>query len=80
MMISDSTTRALHAITDLQDLLRLAHGAAERVEKEVHDGDAFDHADEMSRGIRDLRQSAERLRVEVERFIKAQAAASLEHA
>ena len=78
MMISDATTRALHAITDLQDLLRLAHGAAERVEKEVHDGDVFDRADEMSRGIHELRQSAQALHAEVERFIKEQAAASLE--
>ena len=77
-MISDSTTRALHAITDLQDLLRLAHGAADRVEKEVHDGDVFDRADEMSRRIRELRQSAEELRHAVEGFLKEQAAASLE--
>ena len=77
MMISDSTTRALNAIQDLEDLLRLAHGAAERVEKEVH-GFAFDHADDMSRGMREMRQTAERLRVEVERFIREQAAASLE--
>jgi hypothetical protein len=80
MMISDSTTRALNAIQDLEDLLRLAHGAAERVEKEVHDGSVFDHADEMSRQIREIRQSATELRFEVERFIKAQAAASMDSA
>ena len=77
MMISDSTTRALNAINDLLDLLRLAHGAAERVQKEVH-GFAHDHAGDMSRSIHEMRQTAERLRVEVELFIKEQAAASLE--
>ena len=79
MMISDSTTRALNAIHDLEDLLRLAHGAVERVEKEVHDSTAFDLADEMSRRIREVRLTAEQLRIEVERFIKEQAAASMDN-
>jgi hypothetical protein len=78
MMISDSTTRALNAINDLGDLLRLAHGAAERVQREVHGSVAFDRANQMSQSMREIRVAAEDLRFEVERFIKEQAAASLE--
>ena len=77
MMISDSTTRALNAVNELADLLRLAHGAAERVAHEVR-GYAFDTADEMSRSIHDVRQGAENLRLQVEVFVKEQAAASLD--
>lgn len=78
MMISDSTSRALNAVNDLVDLLRLAHGAAERVGKEVHASRVFDRADQMSHDIHDLRRVAEGLRVEVELFTQEQAAASIE--
>ncbi len=78
MMIGDSTSRALNAINDLVDLLRLAHGAVERVEKEVHGTIVYDRADAMSQDIRDMRRTAEGLRAEVERFVKEQAAASME--
>ncbi len=78
MMISDSTSRALNAVSDLVDLLRLAHGAAERVGKEVHGSGVFDSADQMSHDIRDLRRVAEGLRAVVERFIQEQAAASIQ--
>ena len=77
MMISDSTTRALNAVNDLYDLLKLAQAAAERVEKEVH-GPMFDHAVNMSYQVREVRVAAEQLRGYVEQFIKEQAAASLE--
>jgi predicted nucleotidyltransferase component of viral defense system len=77
MMISDSTTRALNAINDLYDLLKLAQGAADRVEREVH-GPVFDRAVDVSRLIREVRATAEELRRHVEQFVKEQAAASLE--
>ena len=78
MMISDATSRALNAVNDLVELLRLAHGAAERVGKDVHGSVIFDHADQMSRNIREIRRAAEGLRAEVDRFLKEQAAASME--
>jgi hypothetical protein len=78
MMISDATSRALNAVNDLVDLLRLAHGAAERVGKDVHGSVMFDQADQMSRNIREMRRAAEGLRAEVDRFLKEQAAASIE--
>jgi hypothetical protein len=80
MIIGDSTSRALNAINDLVDLLRLAHGAAGRVEREVHGSLAFDHAEQVSQSVREIRQTAEGLRTEVERFVKEQAAASMERA
>ena len=78
MMIGDSTSRALNAINDLVDLLRLAHGAAERVEREVHGSDVYDYADQMSLAIREVRRTAEALRGTVESFVKDQAAASID--
>lgn len=78
MMISDSTSRALNAVNDLVDLLRLAHGAVERVEKEVHGSVVFDRAHQMSQDIHDIRRTAEGLCAEVEWFTREQAAASIE--
>jgi hypothetical protein len=77
MMISDSTTRALNALNDLYDLLKLAQSASERVEKEVH-GPVFDRVADLSRHIREVRAAAAELQRQVEQFIKEQAAASIE--
>ena len=65
---SDSERRALDAIDDLIDALRIAHGAARRVENEMH-GRVFDDADRMSHTIHDVRRFAEQLKHEVEHFL-----------
>jgi hypothetical protein len=68
MLTSDSERRALDAINDLIDALRIAHGAARRVENEMH-GRVFDDADRMSHTIHEVRQFAEQLKHEVEHFL-----------
>lgn len=67
-MNAESGSRALGAASDVVELLRLAQGATERVEHEVH-GPSYEQADQIARELQKLRRSAERLRDEIERFV-----------
>ena len=67
-MDAESGSRALSAINDLVELLRLAMSAAERVEQEVH-GPTFEHADLIARDIQRLRRSADTLKGRIETFV-----------
>jgi hypothetical protein len=72
-MDAESGSRALSAADDLAELLRLAHGAAERLEQEVH-GPSFEHADLIARDLHRLRRSAELLKGRIEGFVSEEAA------
>jgi len=67
---SDSERRALDAIDDLIDALRIAQGAARRVENEMH-GRAFEDADRVSQTIHGVRRIAEQLKTEVEQVLRS---------
>ena len=73
-MDAESGSRALSAVDDLVELLRLSHGAAERLEQEVH-GPSFEHADLISRDVQRLRRSAEALKKRIAGFVSEEAAA-----
>jgi hypothetical protein len=74
-MDAESGSRALSAINDLCELLRLALGAAERVEQEVH-GPSFEHADLIARDVHRIRRSAETLKGRIESFVAEEASAN----
>jgi len=74
-MDAESGSRALSAIEDLVELLRLAQGASERLEQEVH-GPSFEHADLIARELHRLRRSAETLKGRIEGFVAEEASAS----
>jgi hypothetical protein len=61
----ESGARALGSADDLLQLLRLAHGAAQRLAREVH-GPSYDHAERLAEEIRRLRRNADALSAEVE--------------
>jgi len=73
-MDAESGSRALSAVNDLVELLRLALGAAERLEQEVH-GPAFEHADLIARDVHRLRRSAAVLQGRIEGFVSEEATA-----
>ena len=73
-MDAESGSRALSAIDDLVELLRLALGAAERLEQEVH-GPSFEHADLIARDVQRLRRSSEVLKARIEGFVAEEASA-----
>ncbi|HET7199025.1 MAG TPA: hypothetical protein VFI86_10180 [Burkholderiales bacterium] len=75
-MDAQSGSRALGAAHDLVEMLRLAHGAAERLAAEVY-GAHFEQADILQRELQRLRRSTERLRAEVERFVADEEAGTL---
>ena len=68
-MDSESSSRALGAVSDLIELLRLAQGAADRVEKEVH-GASYEEADLIARELHRLRRLAERLRSDTGQLVR----------
>ncbi|HXU42746.1 MAG TPA: hypothetical protein VN675_10510 [Burkholderiales bacterium] len=76
-MDAESGSRALSAINDLCELLRLALGAAERVEQEVH-GPAFEHADLIARDVHRIRRSADVLKGKIEAFVTEEASANFD--
>ena len=76
-MDAESGSRALSAINDLCELLRLALGAAERLEQEVH-GPSFEHADLIAREVHRLRRSADTLKSRIEGFVAEEAAANMD--
>ena len=73
-MDAESGSRALSAIDDLVELLRLALGAAERLEQEVH-GPSFEHADLIARDVQRLRRSSEVLKARIEGFVAEETSA-----
>ena len=75
-MDSESSSRALGAVSDLVELLRLAQSAADRVEHEVH-GPSYEEADLLARELHRLRRLAERLKADTEGLVSREAARSL---
>jgi hypothetical protein len=76
-MDAESGSRALSAANDLVELLRLAHGAAERLAHEVY-GPSFDLAELLVREIHRLRRSTDKLQKDVERFVSREEGATVE--
>jgi len=75
-MDDQSASRALTAAADLIELLRLAQGAANRLEHEVH-GPAYEHYERLIDDLRRLRRAAEGLKASTERLVnREQSAAS----
>jgi hypothetical protein len=72
-MDSESSSRALGAVSDLVELLRLSQSAAERVEHEVH-GPSYEMTDLIARELHRLRRLAERLRADTERMVNEESA------
>lgn len=62
-----SIARALGGVDDAAELLKLAHGAAERARAEVY-GDALGVADRLAQQIQFMRKVCELLRHEIERL------------
>jgi hypothetical protein len=75
-MDAESGSRALSAVSDLVELLRLALGAAERLEQEVH-GPSFEHADLIARDVQRLRRSSEVLKARIEGFVAEEESATV---
>jgi hypothetical protein len=74
-MDPESSSRALGAVNDLVELLRLSQSAAERVEHEVH-GPSYELTDLIARELHRLRRLAERLRSDTERMVSQESAAA----
>jgi hypothetical protein len=75
-MDAESGSRALTAVNDLVELLRLAQGAAERLEQEVY-GPSFEHADLIARDVQRLRRSADTLKNRIESFVSDEESATV---
>ncbi|MGQ0651231.1 MAG: hypothetical protein ACT4P4_03010 [Betaproteobacteria bacterium] len=73
-MDPDSGSRALSAVSDLNELLRLAASAAERAAQETF-GPAYEHAELIARDLQRLRRSAEKLQRSVEAFVQREESA-----
>ena len=74
-MDPDSGSRALSAVNDLNELLRLAASAAERATQETF-GPAYEHAELIARDLQRLRRSAEKLQRAVEAFVHREESAT----
>lgn len=72
----ESGSRALSAINDLVELLRLTQSAAERLEQEVY-GPSFEHADLIARDMQRLRRSAEALKGRIEKLVSEEEGADV---
>ena len=75
-MDAQSGSRALGAANDLVELLRLAHGAAERLASEMY-GPQFEHAELLQRELQRLRRSTDRLLKDVEGFVAQEESGTL---
>ena len=75
-MDAETGSRVLNAADDLVELLRLAQSATDRLEHEVH-GPAYEQADMIARDIHRLRRQAEKLKVEIERFVSREESATV---
>ena len=74
-MDARSASRAVTAVNDLIELLRLAQGAADRLEHEVH-GPAYEHYERLAEELRRLRRAAEGLKASTERLVSREQSAS----
>jgi hypothetical protein len=74
-MDPESGSRALSAVNDLVELMRLAQSAADRVEREVH-GPSYEEADLIARELQRLRRLAERLKGDTERLVSREESAN----
>ena len=75
-MDAQSGSRALGAVEDLIELLRLAQGAAERVAQEVY-GVSYEHAELIERELQRLRRSADKLKHDVESHVTREDTANI---
>ncbi len=75
-MDAESGSRALRAAADLIELLRLAQGATDRLEHEVH-GVSYEQAEMIAREIHRLRRQAEKLRLECEGLVVREQSATV---
>jgi hypothetical protein len=75
-MEAEAGSRALHGSSDLVELLRLAQGALERIELEVH-GSSFEQAQAVGRELHRLRRQAEKLHGEIEHFVGREESATV---
>jgi hypothetical protein len=75
-MDAESSSRALSAVNDLVELMRLAQSAADRVEHEVH-GASYEEADLIARELHRLRRLAERLKADTERLVSREESANV---
>ena len=67
--IAEQGSRALEAVADLNDLLRLSHEALHRLKQEVH-GDTYDSVEVLSLKLHDLRHEAEILNKKIDGDVK----------
>ncbi len=74
-MDPESGSRALGAVNDLIELLRLAQSAADRLEHEVH-GPSYEQADLIARELHRLRRLTESLQANTERLVSREESAS----
>ena len=74
-MDTESSSRALSAVNDLVELMRLAQSAADRVEHEVH-GASYEEADLIARELHRLRRLVERLKADTERLVSGEQSAN----
>jgi hypothetical protein len=72
-MDPESSSRALSAVNDLVELMRLAQSAADRVEREVH-GASYEEADLIAHELQRVRRLAERLKGDTERLVRREEA------
>ena len=75
-MDPEAGSRALAAVNDLIELLRLAQGAADRLEHEVH-GPAYEHSELIARELQRLRRVAEHLKGSTERLVRTEQSATV---
>lgn len=75
MISRDSERRALDAVDDLVGSLRLAHSAVQRIENELY-GPVLTHADNLSQSLHSVRSFAEKLRADVEQFVREESQAA----
>jgi hypothetical protein len=76
-MDGQSGSRALSAVSDLVELLRLTQGAAERVAQEVY-GVSYEHAELIERELQRLRRSADKLKSDVEEHVSSEEASGVD--
>src|SRR4051812_12815353 len=75
-MDPESGSRALGAVNDLMELLRLAQSAADRLEHEVH-GASYEQADLIARELQRLRRLTESLKLNTEQLVSREQSASV---
>ena len=67
--VAEEGSRALDAAADLRDLLRLAHEAVHRISQDVH-GSTYEKTVVLSNRLHDVRDEAEKLAEEVNRYVQ----------